>query len=299
MATYDLRVPANYIYGQLTKSATSLDTKLTSPGFTILPANLSTTRYMPITLADDSARRYETVWITGHGAGSPTVTVVRGREATIAKRWALGSLWRCAPTARDFLTVVDTSAALPSDAHLGMRVVVHDEWRTLEKVPGGWAVTAPHGPGRRHHYNQLGGPVPNLTEPTITGWNLGQWAPGMPTNADIATMDATSGALVLNQPGVWAIMFMVWGNALPPRASRALIHWADGAWAPTSHFISQWTQTGSGWSWAGVCTHNIHWTGYVDADAAEKPMFFRVANHNATGALVQENYYLTVEYLGG
>ena len=292
MSLYDYRVPANYTYGQLSKAVTNLDTTLVSPGFTTLPADLSTTRYLPITLADDAARRYETVWVVGHGGGSPNVTVVRGREATFAKRWATGSIWRCAPTARDFLTVADTMAGLPADAHLGMRVTVADEWKTLEKVSDGWSVSAPHGGGRRQSWQQISGGITANTYPVITGW-----VP-FPNNADIATL-APDGKLVLNQAGVWAFTFMTWGDGPAPRMSQATIRWVNGAWAPIFNELTSVTQTGVGWAFAGTVTHNLNWTGYVTEDEANTPIDFVVSNHNATNFFVWANYYLTIELLGG
>lgn len=145
MANYDQRQALDYKFGQLTAGVTSLDTTLTSPDFASLPSDLTTTKYVPITLADDGARLYETAWVTAHAAGSSAVTVVRGREGSTAKAWAAGAAWRCAPTLRDVVTVL-TRASLPGDPHLGMRAFLIDENRTVERVAGGWkAIEAPFG----------------------------------------------------------------------------------------------------------------------------------------------------------
>lgn len=142
MANYDQRMALDYKFGQLTAGITSLDTTLTSPDFASLPATLSSTLYVPITLADDAARLFETVWVTGHSAGSSAVTVVRGREGTTARAWATGSAWRCAPTVRDTIATY-TRATLPGDPHLGMRAFLTDEARTVEKIAAGWRAVEP------------------------------------------------------------------------------------------------------------------------------------------------------------
>lgn len=146
MANYDQRTAVDDKFGQLTAGVTSLDTTLTSPDFASLPSDLTVTKYMPVTLADDSARTYETVWITGHSAGSNAVTVVRGREGSTARAWATGSAWRMAPTVRDLLPGL-TRATLPGDGHLGMRAMLTDEGgRVVIKTEAGWqSVLAPFG----------------------------------------------------------------------------------------------------------------------------------------------------------
>ncbi|GJF04965.1 hypothetical protein [Pseudonocardia sp. D17] len=138
MANYDIRCPIDDKFGQLSAGVTSLDTTLTSPDFASLPSDLSVTKYVPMTIVDDSARLYETVWITGHAAGSSAVTVVRGREGTTARAWATASVWKCAPTVRDVISTW-TRATLPGDAHLGMRAQLQDEsGRIVEKTAAGW-----------------------------------------------------------------------------------------------------------------------------------------------------------------
>lgn len=146
MANYDIRCPIDDKFGQLTAGVTSLDTTLTSPDFASLPSDLSVTKYVPATLVDDAARLYETVWITGHAAGSSAVTVVRGREGTTARAWAAASVWKCAPTVRDVIGSW-TRGTLPGDAHLGMRAQLTDEsGRIVEKTAVGWkASEAPFG----------------------------------------------------------------------------------------------------------------------------------------------------------
>lgn len=138
MANYDQRDVQDYRFGQLSSGITALDTTLASTAFAGLPATPTTTRYIPLTIADDSLGLYETVWVTGHSAASQSVTVVRGREGSSSRAWAAGSTWRIAPTIRDVVLWVANRAALPTDGHLGMRVGLADVGQIVEKTASGW-----------------------------------------------------------------------------------------------------------------------------------------------------------------
>lgn len=141
MANYDQRLLLDNRFGQLSGGVVASATTLTSPDFASLPSDLSATRYLPIVLADDSAKAYEVVWATGHVEGSSNLTVIRGREGSTAKQWLTGTAWRHAATARDGITTVATRSALPTDAHLGMKVMIRDENRAVEKTTAGWRAT--------------------------------------------------------------------------------------------------------------------------------------------------------------
>lgn len=143
MANYDIRDPLDYRFGQLSAGVQALDTTLTSPAFASLPSTPSTTRYIPITLADDSLSLFETVWVTGHAAGSQAVTVVRGREGSASRAWGTGTTWRVAPTIRDVIPVYATRANLPGDAHIGSKALIVAESLCLERYAGGWAPSSP------------------------------------------------------------------------------------------------------------------------------------------------------------
>lgn len=138
MANYDVRLAADYSFGQLSAGANALDTTLSSAAFAGLRSDLSPTMYLPITLADDSRGVYETVWATGHSAGSQNITVVRGREGSTVQTWPAGSTWRCAPTSRDAITSVASRGALPTDAHIGMHCYIVGESRLVQKGGTGW-----------------------------------------------------------------------------------------------------------------------------------------------------------------
>lgn len=142
MANYDQRITINNAFGQLGGGVDALATILTSTGFTALPTltTASVEDYVPLVLADDSLGLAEIIWVTGHAAGSQSVTVVRGREGTAGRTWGAGTLWRCAPTIRDGLPVL-TRAQLPADANLGARVMLSDEARVVERVAAGWKAT--------------------------------------------------------------------------------------------------------------------------------------------------------------
>ncbi|MDQ3578542.1 MAG: hypothetical protein M3443_13290, partial [Actinomycetota bacterium] len=69
------------------------------------------------------------------------VNVLRGRQGTMGRAWTTGTTWTCAPTVRDVLPVVPDQAALPTDMHVGGRVVQ----RTIgsrERTKLGWAPSA-------------------------------------------------------------------------------------------------------------------------------------------------------------
>ncbi|WP_103353603.1 hypothetical protein [Amycolatopsis sp. CA-128772] len=137
---YEIRVPMNYAFGQLTNAGAISDTTLTSTDFAGFPSNLSTTVYIPLTLQDPANKAFEIVWATAHAAGSSTLTIIRGREGTAARAWPASTLWACAPTLRDAVLPVVNSAALPADPHIGLRVLQQDTQQMLEWSAGGWAL---------------------------------------------------------------------------------------------------------------------------------------------------------------
>ncbi len=143
---YELRVPTNYSFGQLTNAAAISDTSLTSTDFAAVHSGLSTTTYLPITLQDPANKVFEIVWATAHTGGSNTLTVVRGREGSTARAWPASTLWACAPTLRDAVLPVPNAASLPPDPHVGLRVLLQDTQQVLQwGTPGGWALEAGKG----------------------------------------------------------------------------------------------------------------------------------------------------------
>lgn len=139
---YETRLTLNYVFGTLTNAAAVSDTTLVSADFVPLPAGLSTTTYVPITLQDPATKVFEVVWATGHGSGASTVTVVRAREGGSARSWPVGTLWTVAPTLRDGVLPVANRAALPTDPHGGLRAYLQDEQLILEWIVGvGWVNT--------------------------------------------------------------------------------------------------------------------------------------------------------------
>lgn len=120
------RAPKDFLLGTLSTAAAISDTSMSSAAFAGLPTTYSTTFVLPLVLLNPALDTYEVVWVTGHTSGSPTVTVVRGKESTNAQAWPSGSQVICAPTAsRDALgTFASTSA--PTDLHLGFRGVATD-----------------------------------------------------------------------------------------------------------------------------------------------------------------------------
>jgi hypothetical protein len=153
MANYDVRAPQDYAFGQLSAGISTSDTTLSSARFANLPSDLTTTKYLPITLTDAINGLLETVWITAHTASSTSVTVVRAREGTTAQSWASSTPWTCAATVRDGLSIT-TRAGLPTDPYIGQRVYVSDESQVVERISGAWT----NGPmaGGVAMYNQSG-----------------------------------------------------------------------------------------------------------------------------------------------
>lgn len=135
---YEQRAPLDYLSGTLSTAAAISDTALVADAFANLPADYSTTKYAPLVLHDPSAGLYEVVWVTAHTATSTTVTAVRGREGSAARAWPSGTHFVCAPTARDVVSA-STLAGLPSDPHLGQRLVVTDKGYITERATGVWA----------------------------------------------------------------------------------------------------------------------------------------------------------------
>lgn len=135
--TFEQRAPRDYFSGTLSVAASISDTTLTSAAFSALPNTFSTTVYLPLVLHDPSANLYEAVWVTAHTTSSTSVTVVRGREGSTARAWSSGTRVICPPTIRDAQASY-TRAALPSDAHYGMRALVTDENVINERSIAGW-----------------------------------------------------------------------------------------------------------------------------------------------------------------
>lgn len=136
--TYESRLTLNYSFGTLSAAASVSDTTLSSADFATLPAGLSTTTYIPITLQDPNLKVAEVVWANAHTAAATTITVLRGRESTSSRAWPSGTLWTLAPTVRDGLLSLANRAALPSDPHTGLRTYLQDEAIVVERAKSGW-----------------------------------------------------------------------------------------------------------------------------------------------------------------
>lgn len=197
MANYDQRLPLDGRFGQLSGGVDALATSLTSADFAGLPSDLSTVKYVPIVLADDSQRLFEVVWVTGHSAGSTTVTVIRGREGSTARSWGAGALWRCGPTSRDAQPLYANRAALPADAHLGMRAFLLDEGRPVVKGANGWAIASADVPFG--HAGRAAGFQTGLSGGGYVGLASQELAGGM-------TFEAANNALVVPLAGRYLVV---------------------------------------------------------------------------------------------
>lgn len=292
MANYDQRAPQDYKFGQLTASVTSLDTTLTSAAFTSLPSDLSTTKFVPITLADDSLGVYETVWATAHSAGSTAVTVIRAREGTTARAWATGAVWRCAPTVRDTLPTL-TRATLPSDAHIGMRAMLSDEGQVVEKVSGGWISPFGNGTARRSLWQQNNTGCPLNTQTIASGL-----APVSGYQTSPATM--SGGVVTLNKPGFWYLWWGAFWDDGRAKWIQLQYSWPNGPQVPVTPATRNYCPGGYGG--AGTINQNHQWLGYVSpTQATSAPLTLSVWVNTSDSSVVSSGIYYTfwAEYIGG
>lgn len=130
---HEIRWLQNFKFGTLSSAASLSDTVLSSSGFASLASNLTTTVYMPIALINPATGAFEIVWATAHTAAATTITVVRGREGTSAQAWPAGTTWLVGPTLYDALYPT-VRASIPSDMHVGARVLIGDEQIAVQKT---------------------------------------------------------------------------------------------------------------------------------------------------------------------
>jgi len=292
MANYDQRSPLDFRFGQLSGGVTSLDTTLTSASFATLPSDLSVTKYMPLTLADDSTGVFETVWITGHASGSSAVTVIRAREGTTARAWAQGAAWRCAPTVRDGLSTL-TRAALPSDAHLGMRAILTDEGQVVEKGPSGWMTPFGSGAARRSLWNASGVSLPNDTEVVLSALASNTYTTSPATQV--------GGAYYLNKGGYWHLRLGSFVDTGDAHSLALGFRWAAGTPTPTP-WPGDEVQKGyapGGYHAAGAIQITTAWLGYVTAAQAAFGIWCFARSIVNPAATIGGYFQFTAEYLGG
>ena len=295
--TYDFRVAVDYSYGTLSAGATSLDGTLNSERFRDLPSDLSTEKYLPITLAEDTARRWEVVWVVGHGPNSSAIEVVRAREGTTAGTWPTGSSWRCAPTARDgtVTTGADVIYDRYPDPHIGMRAVLIDVPKVVQYTDTGWQDAAPHKGGRMHGWKQVGAPAAHGVLTKITG--MGAYGPN--AIATYGTSGAKNGTVTVNEPGVWSIIFMIQSIAYTaPTMMEARIEW-PGNQQSNGAQTGRTNQNQTAYANAHHVALVLSWTGYVNEDQATSPISFFVKQYNPFGHVVGGlDYYVVMYYLG-
>lgn len=292
--SYEKRRPEFNLSGTLTNGCTALDTSIASTAFTGLPTDYSNSLYLPLVLANDTEGKAEVVWATGHSAGAETLTVVRGREGTAGTAFAAGDVVRCAVTTRDVESTSSTRAALPTDAHYGMRVLIVDEGQVVEKTPSGWNDSAPlqSTTARRHHWTLTGGVVVSgNSDVLVTGLTP---VPG--EEGDIATV--SGGLLTLHQAGLWTLVWQSTTDTTDvPGFFRNTLQWPGGAFMVTPS--QQIARNAGGFPGAGTVINRITWTGYVTATQAAQGIR-AIVGHSTTGgsSITTGVYDLTAEYLG-
>lgn len=124
--SYEIRNNLDFQFGSLTAAIATSDTVLQSAEFTTLPTHFSTGTYLPVVLLNPATRLHEKVWLVAHTASSASATFVRGREATVAQSWPVGTQWVSGPTMRDTM-MPTSSSALATDPHVGLRAMIADK----------------------------------------------------------------------------------------------------------------------------------------------------------------------------
>jgi hypothetical protein len=131
---YEYRIPADYMFGTLTSSVSLSDTTLSSAEFSNLRVISSNQTHTPITLLDPTARTYEIVWAITHTSGSSGITVLRGKESSVAQDWPAGTQWLCTPTVRDVVSNGFAATGMVADGHVGMRQIITDKGEVWSKT---------------------------------------------------------------------------------------------------------------------------------------------------------------------
>ena len=221
---YEHRRPIFDLSGSLAAAVASTDSQITGRGtiFTGLPTDLSTELYLPLVLANDGLGKSEVVWATGHSAGSPTLTVVRGREGTTPVAFDAGDVVRCSPTLRDVTSVVSARSDLPTDAHRGMRVLIASEGEVVERTRRGWDNADAT---RKHRWSQA-----NSALPVVAAGQLITGMGGNQTGSAGTIASLTGGKLTLGRAGRW---FVSLAGFAPGRNNNAnfgaAMKWPSGA----------------------------------------------------------------------
>lgn len=133
----ELRDNHDDLLGSLSAAALATDQQIASSVFASLPDWYSTTRYLPLVLANDTLGVYEVVYVIAHATGVNTVVVQRGKEGTTPLDWSIGDTIRVAATIRDVAgapLVYGAAGEVPSDLAVGMRHLIATEGIVREKT---------------------------------------------------------------------------------------------------------------------------------------------------------------------
>lgn len=294
---YEQRRLLNNLSGTLAARAVASDTQITCQGgapgisnvFAALPTDLSSALYTPLVLANDATGKFEVVWAVGHATASPTLTVIRGREGTDAQTFEVGDVVRCSGTVRDFGITVANRAALPGDAHIGMKAFVISDNVCVERTAFGWSdTTLADEPARKHRWNQSG---VGVTAPggLVSGLSGGQ----LNASGKYATM--SNGALLLNQPGDWVVGLCMYGTSQTARNQGVEMRWPDGAFPGGIGSLFDVGGVQGGSSPVGNGLNMVMWEGYVPPAAAAKPISMYTSS---TVTLVGAVFDVFAEYKG-
>ena len=273
----ELRELRDDVLGALSAPALTTDQQLASSTFSSLPDYYSTTRYLPLVLANDTLQTYEVVYVTGHAAGVNTVTVQRGREGTLAQEWAIGDALRVAPTWRDIgAPMVFTNGGLvPADLAVGARYVLADEKVTREKTMSQGGL-----PSLRSSVRDLNGLMSSPLQflPGVPG--------GPPSQGLVPRLKAFPVGPIVTQAGGYIDIY--WDGNGPNNGWtwQAITDEPNLSAVSAAWFVPH--LTGSDATWQGDCAVNLVFGSGLQAASVRffSPTGVPFANRQVRGALV-------------
>lgn len=86
-----------------------------------------------------------------------------------------------------------------------------------------------------------------------------------------------NGAFLLNQPGVWSLTYQATTDAGAAHYSISSMSWPNGAWWPAFNALFDRRPAATGYAGAGMLTQVLTWCGYVNPDAAARPLTLTIA----------------------
>lgn len=136
-----------------------------------------------------------------------------------------------------------------------------------------------------------------LLEPNGVLTNLTDWE----TDVDDEVVTFTGGALVLTQPGRWALWLQMGSDCGASGNSIVMLAAESAAVSPWGIFpeLKDERLRGSGYANAGNLCQSVSWSGVVTPEQAMSPLRPRAAWRSSTGANAAiAEWWLSAHYLG-